>query len=118
VIGAREHAPHALDRARKWPVLERRTVPERAGLPRQYRHVMPGIVGNLIAPEAAHVLADDDTVLLDHDTICVGVDIDRAADRRRGHRVLVLVEADETRLRDRGARGVEAVEPPAIAHAH
>jgi hypothetical protein len=44
-------------------------------LPRQHRHVVPGIVRGLIAPEPAAVLTHDVAVLLDDDAIGVGVHI-------------------------------------------
>ena len=104
VIGAGQLASHLLQRARQRPVLERRAVAQRAGLPRQHRHVVPGIVGDLIAAEAAGVLADHHAILLDDDAVGIGMDVDRPADRWRDHRVLVAVEAHQAGLRHRGAR--------------
>ena len=51
---------------------------------------MPGIVGDLVAPEAAGVLADDNAVLLDNDAIGVGVDVDRPANRLGNTEYLLL----------------------------
>jgi len=44
------------------------------------------------------MLADDPAVLADHDAIRIGLDLDRAADCARGHRVLVIVEAHQAGL--------------------
>ena len=57
VIRAGELAADPIERGWQHPVLERRTVPQRPGLPRQHRHVVPGIVGRLIAAEAAAMIA-------------------------------------------------------------
>ena len=53
------------------------------GLSRQNRHVMPGIVDRLAAPEAARMFGDDAPILTDDDTIGVGGDLDRPADDAR-----------------------------------
>src|SRR5277367_7036780 len=110
VVRAFQPAPHALQTGRQWPILERRTVPERAGLPGEYRHVMPGIVDRLAAAEAARMLADHGAVLTDNDAVGISLDLDRPADGARGDRVLVVVEPRQAGLRDRGLRRVEPVE--------
>ena len=66
----------------KHPVLEGCAVAQRAGLARQYRHVMPGITGRRAAAEDARMLGDDTAVLPDHDAIGIGVDLDRSCRRR------------------------------------
>ena len=66
-----EASPYPLDRGRKRPVLERRAIAQRAGLPRQYRYVMPGIIDRLVAPEPANMLADDLAVLADDEPISI-----------------------------------------------
>ena len=55
VVGAGELAADLVERRRQHPVLERRAVAQRAGLARQHRHVMPGVVGRFAAPELARV---------------------------------------------------------------
>lgn len=69
---AAEASPCPLDRGRKRPVLERRAVAQRARLSRQHRHVMPGIIDRLLAPEPADMLADDLAVLADDDPVSIG----------------------------------------------
>jgi len=71
---------------------------------------MPGIVNRLAATETAAMLADDRTVLADHDAIGVSLDLDRPADGARADRVPVVVEANEAGLGDRGLGRVEPVE--------
>ena len=73
---------------------------------------MPRIVDRLAAAKAPLMLADDRTVLADHDTIGIGLDLDRPADGTRGDRVLVVVEAHQAGLGDRRLRRVEPVEGP------
>ena len=114
VVGTGELAPHAVQRRRQHPVLERRAVAQSAGLARQNRHVMPGIVDRLATAEAARMLGHDPPVLADHDPIGVGMNVDRAADGAGAHRVPVVVEADEAGLRHRGRQRVESVEAAAI----
>src|SRR5512132_4562849 len=77
---------------------------------------MPGVVEAAAAAEAAGVLADNSPVLPNDDAIGIGLDLDRPADGTRGHRVLVVVEANEASLRDRSGDGVEAIEPPGNRH--
>ena len=114
VVGAGELAPDPVQPRRQHPILERRAVAQSAGLARQHRHVMPGIVDRLAAAETRAMLGDDPPVLADDDPIGVGVDVDRAADGAGAHRVPVVVEADEAGLRHRGRQRVEAVEAAAI----
>ena len=75
-----EPGPQAAERVGQLPVLEGRAVPQRPGLPRQDRHVMPRIVGDLTAPEAAGMLGDDLAVLADDVPLGIGPHIDRPAD--------------------------------------
>ena len=81
VVGAGELAADPSSRGRQHPVLERRAIAQGAGLAGQHRHVVPGIVDRLVAPEGARMLADDPAVLAHHDAIGIGADLDRPADR-------------------------------------
>src|ERR1700735_4169214 len=65
----------------------------------QNRNVMPRIVYGCAAPIAAWMFRHDAPVLADHDALGVGVNVDGAADRAGAHRVFVVVEPDQTRLR-------------------
>jgi hypothetical protein len=98
VVGALQHAPHALQAGWQEPVLERRAISERARLPGEHRHVMPRVVDRRATAKAAPMFAGDYSVLADHDTIGIGFDLDRPADGTRGDRVLVVVEPNETGL--------------------
>src|SRR6516164_5567422 len=49
ILSAGQLAPHALHRSRQHPVLEGGAIAQGAGLARQHRHVMPGIVNRLAA---------------------------------------------------------------------
>ena len=49
-------------------------------VPRQNGHIMPGIIGDLSLGEAALMLADGNTVLLDDDAIGIGMDVHGTAD--------------------------------------
>ena len=69
VVVAREPGSQAAVRVGQLPALEGRAIAQRAGLPRQDRHVVPRIVGDLAAPEAAGMLGDDLAVLADGDPI-------------------------------------------------
>src|SRR5271157_920701 len=60
------------------------------------------------------MLGDDPPVLADDDAVGVGVDVDRAPDRARAHRISVVVEPHEAGLRHRGRQRVESVEADAI----
>ena len=116
VGGARELAPDFLRGGGKNPVLERRAVPQGAGLARQNRHIMPGVVSRLFAAEAAAVFANDNPVLPDNDAVGVGVEFDRTPDRARLHRVFIVVEANQAGLRHRYAHRMEAVEAATQRH--
>ena len=56
------------------------------------------------------MFGNDPAVLADHDAVRVGLDLNGPSERARCHRVLVVVEAHQTGLGDRGGHGVEAVE--------
>ncbi len=99
---ATKAAPHPLDRRRQRPVLERRAVAQRSRLPRQHGHVMPGIVDRLVATEPADMFADDLAVLADDDPVSIGMDLDRPAAGGCMHRVFVVIEPHQQRLRYRG----------------
>src|SRR5271166_6290309 len=62
------------------------------------------------------MLGDDPPVLADDDAVGVGVDVDRAPDRARAHRISVVVEPHEAGLRHRGRQRVESVEATAIGN--
>src|SRR5204862_3718082 len=109
---------HPFEARRQKPVLEGSAISERAGLPGQHRHVMPRIVERLAAAETALMLADDDTFLTDDNPLGIGVDLNRAADRQRRDRVLVIVEANQASLRYRGWHGMEAVKLATVLHQH
>ena len=51
VVVAREPGSQAAERVGQLPALEGRAIAQRAGLPRQDRHVVPRIVGDLAAPD-------------------------------------------------------------------
>ena len=86
----------------------------RTRLAREHRNVVPGIVDRLVAPEAARMFRDHAFVLADDDAVGIGMDLDRTADRSRIHRMLVVVEADQAGLRDRGRQCIKAIEPTAV----
>src|SRR5579883_3592135 len=71
---------------------------------------MPRIEDCLIAAEAAAMLADNPPVLAKLDAVGIGTDLDRAPDRTRRDRVLVVVEAHKAGLGDRCRNRVEAIE--------
>ncbi|MNI29735.1 hypothetical protein D3C73_835580 [compost metagenome] len=98
------------------PVSEWSAVAQRAGFASQNRDIMPGIVGGLAAAEAALVLADIDSILLDDDPVRIGMHLDGTADGSRQDRVFVVVEADRAGLRHRGRNTVEAIKWPDITH--
>src|SRR5579871_6339215 len=114
IVGANEFAPYTLNRCWQHPILEGSTVAQGTGFASQHRHVMPGIVGRLAAAKRASMLGDDTSVLADHDAIGVSVNLDRASDCACRDRVLVIVEAHQTGLRDRCRHRVESVEPAGI----
>src|SRR5205814_9312450 len=90
VIRALQLMPHPRQTDRQRPILERGSVPERAGLPGEHRHVMPGIVDRLAATEAARVIADDRAFLADDDALGIGLELDRPADPRELTEYLLL----------------------------
>src|SRR5207248_8169758 len=116
VVRALQLTPHARQTGRQRPILEGGSVPERAGLPGEYRHVMPGVVDRLAATEAARVIADDRALLADDDALGISLDLDRPADRARADRVLVVVKPHQAGLRDGRLDRVEPVEPAADRH--
>jgi hypothetical protein len=59
-------------------------------------HVARELIRRVAAAEGAAMLADDPSVLADHDTIGIGMNLDRSSDGARCHRVLVVVEAHQT----------------------
>jgi len=116
IVGPSELAPHLLQRRRRHPVLERSAVAQRAGLARQHRHIMPRIVGYLAATVFAGMLGDDAAILPEDDAFGVGVDLDRTANRAGAHRVFVVVEPHQARLRHGGWLRVESIEATAIGN--
>src|SRR3981189_2547621 len=62
------------------------------------------------------MLGNDPAVLADHDAVRRGLDLNGPPDRARRHRVLVVIEAHQTGLGDRGRHGMEAIEPTSIRH--
>lgn len=71
---------------------------------------------DVAAPEAASVFCDNPAILPDNDAIGIGVDLDRAADGAGVHRVFIVVEADQARLRHRSWQRIESVEAPTIGN--
>jgi len=69
VVRTLQLAPHALQAGWQWPVLERGSIPESAGFAGEHRHVMPGIVDRLATAKATRMLADNRTILADHNAI-------------------------------------------------
>ena len=67
VTGA-ELAPQARQRRRQLPALERRAIAKRAGLARQHRQVMPGIVDRPVTPKVPGMLGHD-SITATHDVI-------------------------------------------------
>src|ERR1700733_13129004 len=62
------------------------------------------------------MFGNDPAILADHDAIRISLDLNGPLDRACRHRVLVVVEAHQTGLGDRGRDGMEAVEPTRIWH--
>src|SRR5271156_2034619 len=77
---------------------------------------MPGIVGRLAATVFAGMLADDTAILAQDHALGIGVDLDRTADRAGAHRVFVVVEPHQARLRYRRLLRMEPVEAAAIGN--
>lgn len=71
---------------------------------------MPGIIDRLAAAEAALMLTDLDAILANDDVLSVCVDLGRTAHSGRQYGILVVVEADEASLADRGLNSMEAIE--------
>lgn len=74
------------------PILERGSVAQGTGFARQNRHIVPGVIDCLGPAEASRVFTDDHTVLANDDPLGIGMDLDGSTDRRRDHRVFVVVE--------------------------
>jgi hypothetical protein len=83
VIGTGEFAPDPVEPRRQHPILERRPVAQSAGLARQNRNVMPGIVDRLAAAVSTQMLGHHASVVTDDDPIGIGVNVDRTAGRWR-----------------------------------
>jgi len=81
VVRALQLAPNTLQAGRQQPVFERSAVAQRAGLPGEHRHVVPGIVDRLATAEATSMFADDRAVLADYDAIGISLNLDRPTDR-------------------------------------
>ena len=62
------------------------------------------------------MLADDPPILAQLEPVGIGTHLHGAADGAGLGRVLVVVEAHEAGLGDRGLHGVEAVEAAAVGH--
>ena len=62
------------------------------------------------------MFGDDAPILPDDDAIGIGVDLDRTANGAGVHRVFVVGEADQARLRHRSRQRVESVEVSAIGN--
>src|ERR1700733_13670778 len=62
------------------------------------------------------MFGDTAPVLADYDAIRVGVNFDGPTDRACSYRVLVVVEADQAGLRDRGWYRVESIEAAGIGN--
>ena len=117
VVVGREPGSQPAEGVGQLPVLEGCAVTQCAGLALQDRHVVPRLVGDLAASEAAGMLRNGLAVLADDDPIGVGPHVHRLPDRAGLHAVLVVVEAHQAGLGD-GCTigGVEAVEGAAVRH--
>ena len=102
VLPTLELALHSAQRPRQ--LHERCTVAQGTRLLPQHVEVVPGIVFDVVARKRARVISDHRAILLDDDAIGIGVDVDRPANRRRHHRVLVVVEPHQAGLRHRCRR--------------
>ena len=116
VVVGRQPGSQPAEGVGQLPVLEGCAVTQCAGLPRQDRHVVPRIVGDLAASEAAGVFGDDLAVLADDDPIGVGPYIHRLPHGTCGDAVLVVVEAHQAGLGHRRFGRMEAVEGAAVVH--
>lgn len=72
--------------------------------------VASGFQVNPVAPGLT--IRNDAPVLMNHDGVGIGQDLDRAPDSVGSDRVFVVVEAHQTALRDRRLHGMEAVACP------
>src|SRR5271166_5288002 len=77
---------------------------------------MPRIVNRLTASEKADMPGDDGSVLPDHETTGIGLNLDRPANGAGGNGVFVGVEPDKAGLRNRCRRRVKAVEAAGNGH--
>src|SRR3546814_10254795 len=84
-----------MQRGRQIPVLERRAITERAGLVREDRQIMPGIVDGAVPTEVALMLPDDRFAAAYDDAVGIGAHLHGPACGRRHDRVAVAIEADE-----------------------
>ena len=116
VVVGRQPGSQPAEGVGQLPVLEGCAVTQCAGLALQDRHVVPRIVGDLAASEAAGVFGDDLAVLADDDPIGIGPHVHRPPDRAGGDAVLVVVKAHQTGLRHRRFGRMEAVEGAAVVH--
>ena len=91
----REPLPHPRHRRRQVPVLERRAIPERAGLALQCRHVVPRVVARLAPVEAARVIADDGPAADHDDSLGVATDRRNLSDVAAFDAVAVAIEVNE-----------------------
>ncbi len=94
IIAAGELAPHALDRSRQHPVLERRAF-RSARASRENWHIMPGIEDRRAAPEGPSMFGDHPPFLAEDDAVGVGVDLDPGVDGARIDREFIVVQAHE-----------------------
>src|SRR5262249_58188840 len=77
---------------------------------------MPGVIDCLAAAERAGMLGNHPPVLADNNTVGIGMNLDRTADRTGRDRVLVVVEAHQAGLGDGCWHRVEAIEPAGIGN--
>ena len=107
---------HRGERRRQIPVLERGAVTQGTGLAYQHRQIVPGVVDDLVALEAARVIGDRLAVEQHDDPIGIGAHQHGAASGSGIDAVLVAV------MRDQAGRGRphrlldEAGEGPQIRH--
>src|SRR4029078_3147100 len=116
VVDARELAAHALQGSGQNPIFEGCAVAQGTGLARENRHVVPGIVDRLAAPERAGAFADALSVLANYNPSRIGVYINGTPHRAGAHRVLVVVETHQAGLGHRGRYRVEAIKAARIGH--
>jgi hypothetical protein len=114
ILGFGELASNPLESRRQHPILERSAVAQGSGLTGQDRNIAPGIVDCLAATVVAGMLHHDAPVLADHDALGVGVNVDWTTDCAGAHRVFIVVEPRQARLRHRCLLHMEPVEATAI----